>query len=136
MVFRDTNAVLTSDVDVVFLALPHGQSQKLVPHLLERRFSVVDLGADFRLKDEKEYHAWYGDAHAAPALLASSVYGLVERHRKELVGATLIAVPGCYPTASILALAPFLDAELIERRGIVVNRSEEHTSELQSLRHL
>ena len=121
MVFRDTNAVLTSDVDVVFLALPHGQSQKLVPHLLERRVSVVDLGADFRLKDENEYHAWYGDAHAAPALLASSVYGLVERHRKELVGATLIAVPGCYPTASILALAPFLDAELIERRGIVVN---------------
>ena len=121
MVFRDTNAVLTSDVDVVFLALPHGQSQKLVPHLLERRISVVDLGADFRLKDEKEYHAWYGDPHAAPALLASSVYGLVERHRKELVGATLIAVPGCYPTASILALAPFLDAELIERRGIVVN---------------
>src|ERR1035438_8238677 len=121
MVFRDTNAVLTSDVDVVFLALPHGQSQKLVPHLLERRISVVDLGADFRLKDVNDYRTWYGEAHSAPELLTSSVYGLVERHRKELVGATLIAVPGCYPTASILALAPFLDAELIERRGIVVN---------------
>jgi N-acetyl-gamma-glutamyl-phosphate reductase len=83
--------------------------------------SVVDLGADFRLKDKNEYHQWYGATHSAPELLSNSVYGLVERHRKELVGATLIAVPGCYPTASILALGPFLDAELIERHGIVVN---------------
>ena len=121
MVFAPTNDVLTSDVDVVFVALPHGQSQKLVPHLLERHASVVDLGADFRLKDKDDYLTWYGDAHVAPELLSSSVYGLVERHRKELVGAKLIAVPGCYPTASILALGPFLDADLIERRGIVVN---------------
>jgi N-acetyl-gamma-glutamyl-phosphate reductase len=121
MVFATTNDVLTSDVDVVFVALPHGQSQKLVPHLLERHASVVDLGADFRLKDKDDYLTWYGDAHVAPELLSSSVYGLVERHRKELVGAKLIAVPGCYPTASILALGPFLDADLIERRGIVVN---------------
>jgi N-acetyl-gamma-glutamyl-phosphate reductase len=121
MNFSDTNTVLTSDVDVVFLALPHGQSQRLVPRLLERRVSVVDLGADFRLKDESDYREWYGGEHAAPELLSRAVYGLVERHRKELVGATLIAVPGCYPTASILALGPFLDAQLIERRGIVVN---------------
>jgi N-acetyl-gamma-glutamyl-phosphate reductase len=121
MEFDDTNAVLTSDVDVAFLALPHGQSQKLVPQLLERGVHVVDLGADFRLKDKSAYREWYGDDHAVPALLAISVYGLVERHRKELIGATLIAVPGCYPTASVLALGPFLDAELIERRGIVVN---------------
>jgi N-acetyl-gamma-glutamyl-phosphate reductase len=121
MVFADTNTVLTSDIDVAFLALPHGQSQRLVPQLLERGVSVVDLGADFRLKDENEYREWYGDAHKAPALLAGAVYGLVERRRKELVGATLIAVPGCYPTASILALGPFLDAELVERTGIIVN---------------
>jgi len=73
------------------------------------------------VEGQNEYHQWYGAAHAAPELLSNSVYGLVERHRKELVGATLIAVPGCYPTASVLALGPFLDAELIERRGIVVN---------------
>jgi N-acetyl-gamma-glutamyl-phosphate reductase len=121
MVFAPTNEVLTGDVDVVFVALPHGQSQKIVPRLHERGVSVVDLGADFRLKDRGDYLTWYGEAHVAPELLASSVYGLVERHRKELVGVTLIAVPGCYPTASILALGPFLDAELIERRGIVVN---------------
>jgi N-acetyl-gamma-glutamyl-phosphate reductase len=121
MVFDETIQVLTSTVDVVFVALPHGHSQKLVPQLLERHVSVVDLGADFRLKDKEHYHQWYGSPHAAPELLSTSVYGLVERHRKELVGATLIAVPGCYPTASILALGPFLDAELIERHGIVVN---------------
>jgi N-acetyl-gamma-glutamyl-phosphate reductase len=121
MVFAETNQVLTSDVDVVFLALPHGHSQRLVPELVARGVSVVDLGADFRLRDEAAYHHWYGAAHEAPALLSTSVYGLVERHRKELVGATLIAVPGCYPTASILALGPFLDADVIERRGIVVN---------------
>jgi N-acetyl-gamma-glutamyl-phosphate reductase len=121
MTFVPTNHVLTSPLDVVFLALPHGESQKYVPQLLELGVSVVDLGADFRLKDEHDYRNWYGGQHVAPALLTSAVYGLVERHRKELVGATLIAVPGCYPTASILALAPFLDAELIERRDIVVN---------------
>jgi N-acetyl-gamma-glutamyl-phosphate reductase len=121
MVFAETNQVLTSDIDVAFVALPHGQSQKIVPELLNRSVSVVDLGADFRLKDGHDYLTWYGSTHVAPALLANAVYGLVERHRKELVGATLIAVPGCYPTASILALGPFLDAQLIERRGIVVN---------------
>jgi N-acetyl-gamma-glutamyl-phosphate reductase len=121
MVFAETNQVLTSDIDVAFVALPHGQSQRIVPELLERHVSVVDLGADFRLKDGREYVAWYGSDHVAPGLLAHAVYGLVERHRKELVGATLIAVPGCYPTASILALGPFLDAQLVERRGIIVN---------------
>jgi N-acetyl-gamma-glutamyl-phosphate reductase len=120
-VFAPTNDVLTSDVDVVFVALPHGHSQKVVPQLIDRGVHVVDLGADFRLKDSNDYLTWYGDTHAAPALLANAVYGLVERHRKELVGATLIAVPGCYPTASILALGPFLDAGAIERHGIVVN---------------
>jgi N-acetyl-gamma-glutamyl-phosphate reductase len=121
MDFDTTNSVLTSDVEVVFLALPHGQSQTIVPQLLARGVYVVDLGADFRLKDHGDYRHWYGQDHVAPELLANAVYGLVERHRKELVGATLIAVPGCYPTASILALGPFLDAGLIERHGIIVN---------------
>lgn len=121
LTFAATNDVLTSDVEVVFVALPHGVSQSIVPALLEHRVSVVDLGADFRLKDAGDYWAWYGDDHRAPSLLAGAVYGLVERHRQELAGATLIAVPGCYPTASILALGPFLDAGLIERCGIVVN---------------
>jgi N-acetyl-gamma-glutamyl-phosphate reductase len=121
MEFKATKTVLTSDVEVVFLALPHGQSQKLVPQLIARELMVVDLGADFRLRESDDYQDWYGGVHEAPELLVSSVYGLVERHRKELIGARLIAVPGCYPTATALALGPFLDAEVIERSGIVVN---------------
>jgi N-acetyl-gamma-glutamyl-phosphate reductase len=119
--FETSDSVFDHDLDVVFLALPHGQSQRFVPTLLERNVQVVDLGADFRLKSDGDYEHWYGAAHVAPQLLAASVYGLVERHRKDLVGATLIAAPGCYPTATALALGPFLDRNLIERSGIVVN---------------
>lgn len=119
--FEPTCAISSFDLDVVFLALPHGQSQALVPDLLARGVQVVDLGADFRLKKAEEYVTWYGEVHHAPDLLATSVYGLVERHRKALVGASLIAVPGCYPTASSLALGPFIDRSLIEDTGIVVN---------------
>jgi N-acetyl-gamma-glutamyl-phosphate reductase len=95
-------------LDLVFLALPHGQSQRLVPELISRVGVVVDLAADFRLHDPALYPAWYGEAHTAPELLGQFVYGLPELHRDELRGARLIAVPGCYPTAAILALAPLL----------------------------
>lgn len=121
MVFEPLAALDDADLDVAFVALPHGQSQLVVPELLTRGVQVVDLGGDFRLKSVETYEQWYGAAHVAPALLASSIYGLVERHRAELVGATFITVPGCYPTASALALGPFLDRGLITRTGIVVN---------------
>ena len=119
--YAPTSAIASTELDVAFLALPHGQSQSLVPDLVARGVQVVDLGADFRLKNVDEYVTWYGEAHLAPELLATSVYGLVERHREELHGASLIAVPGCYPTASSLALGPFIDRGLIDRSGIVVN---------------
>jgi N-acetyl-gamma-glutamyl-phosphate reductase len=109
------------ELDVVFLALPHGESQKFVPQLMARGVQIVDLGADFRLKNVSDYHHWYGHDHQAPEFLASSVYGLVERHRDELRDARLIAVPGCYPTASALALGPFIDEGVIEREHVVVN---------------
>jgi N-acetyl-gamma-glutamyl-phosphate reductase len=121
MIFAPTQAVFDADLDVVFLALPHGESQKLVPTLLESGVQVVDLGADFRLKDPDAYETWYGAMHLAPQLLGEAVYGLVERHRDELTGASLIAAPGCYPTASALALGPLLDRGLIESTGVVVN---------------
>jgi N-acetyl-gamma-glutamyl-phosphate reductase len=121
MLFQQNSALFENQIDVAFVALPHGHSQRLVPDLLARGVHVVDLGGDFRLKRAEEYLAWYGDSHVAPELLAASVYGLVERHRRELAGATLIAVPGCYPTASALALGPFLDRGLMERTGVVVN---------------
>jgi len=121
MVFEPTPRVFDLDLDVVFVALPHGKSQALVPDLRAKGVTVVDLGADFRLKNAGDYDAWYGAPHTAPALLDDAVYGLVERHRDELPGATLIAVPGCYPTASSLALGPFLDRGLVEHDGIVIN---------------
>jgi N-acetyl-gamma-glutamyl-phosphate reductase len=121
MSFTTAATLNETELDVVFVALPHGLSQRLVPQLLERGLQVVDLGGDFRLKNAHEYATWYGDAHSSPQLLGSAVYGLVERHRKELAGANFISVPGCYPTASALALGPFLDRGLIEKSGIVVN---------------
>ncbi len=121
MLFEVTETILDADIDVAFFALPHGESQRYVPALLERGVTVVDLGADFRLKNQEHYREWYHAEHLAPQLLASSVYGLVERHRSQLKGATLIAVPGCYPTASALALGPFLDKDVVVRDGIVVN---------------
>ncbi|HVA53494.1 MAG TPA: N-acetyl-gamma-glutamyl-phosphate reductase [Acidimicrobiales bacterium] len=121
LVVESSERVLQSELDVVFLALPHGESQAYVPRLLARGVQVVDLGADFRLKDAHEYVRWYGHEHVAKELLSSAVYGLVERHRDDLPGATLIAVPGCYPTASALALGPFCDQGLVERENIVVN---------------
>lgn len=121
MIYQPTKSVFDVALDTAFVALPHGKSQALVPDLRARGVTVVDLGADFRLKDAQDYVEWYGAAHSAPELLADAVYALVERHRGELPGAGLIAVPGCYPTASSLALGPFLDRGLVEASGIVVN---------------
>ncbi len=119
--YAPTDALASADLDVVFLALPHGESQAHVPALVERGVTVVDLGADFRLRDAADYDAWYGGAHQAPQLLSRAVYGLVERHRAELAGASLIAAPGCYPTATALAMGPFADAKWIDTSGVVVN---------------
>ena len=107
-------------LDVVFLALPHGESQRLVPALAGRVGAVVDLAADFRLEDPSLYPRWYGDVHEAPSLLPEFVYGLPELFRAELLGAHKVAVPGCYPTAAALALAPFARAGLLAD-GVVVD---------------
>ena len=112
-----TDTAALDGLDVVFLALPHGQSQTLMPDLVERVGVVVDLAADFRLADPADYPIWYGEEHRAPELLKTFTYGLPELHRAELVGATRIAAPGCYPTAVLLALAPLLEAGAIARPG-------------------
>lgn len=116
----DLPAVLDG-LDVVFCALPHGRSQRLVPQLGERVGIVVDLAADFRLKEAGAYLRWYGEAHSAPELLDRFVYGLPELHRAELAGARLVAAPGCYPTAAALALAPFVRSGAVGTEGIVVD---------------
>jgi N-acetyl-gamma-glutamyl-phosphate reductase len=109
-----------SGVDVAFLALPHGESQRLVPDLLDRVGHVVDLGADFRLP-AADYEHWYGQSHAAPALLDRFAFGLPELFRDALAAADHVAAPGCYPTAAVLALAPLLGGGLVEPDGIVVD---------------
>jgi N-acetyl-gamma-glutamyl-phosphate reductase len=96
--------------DAIFLALPHGESQTIVPRLSAT--TIIDLGADYRLSSAL-YEEWYGTAHRDLEGLRRAVYGLVERHRDNLPGSTLIAAPGCYPTATTLAVAPFIDAGLI-----------------------
>jgi N-acetyl-gamma-glutamyl-phosphate reductase len=107
-------------LDVAFVALPHGESQKLVPDLVDRVGHVVDLGADFRLPADA-YAQWYGEAHGAPDLIDQFGFGMVELFRDEVSGRAHVAAPGCYPTASSLALAPLLAAGLVEPTGIVVN---------------
>jgi N-acetyl-gamma-glutamyl-phosphate reductase len=101
-----------ADVDVAVVAYPHGASAPLVSALLEREVRVVDLSADFRLRDPAVYGEWYRE-HLAPELLDDAVYGLPELYRHLLPGADLVANPGCYPTASLLALAPLARAGLI-----------------------
>lgn len=108
-------------VDLVFAALPHGESQKIAGPVLERGLPFVDLGADFRLRCADDYANWYGERHAAPELIDRFVYGLPEIDREALRTAEAVAAPGCYPTATILALKPLIDAGLIEPRGIVVD---------------
>lgn len=108
-------------LDLVFCGLPHGASQAVVPELRGRVGVVVDLAADFRLADAALYPAWYGEAHTVPELLSEAVYGLPELFRPDLAGATLVAGPGCYPTAAALALAPLLRAGLVAPTGIVVD---------------
>ncbi|HTW98599.1 MAG TPA: N-acetyl-gamma-glutamyl-phosphate reductase [Acidimicrobiales bacterium] len=107
--------------DVVFVAVPSGRSQHLVPALLGRTGHVVDLGADFRLRDAAAYPQWYGFEHACPELLAEAAYGLPELFRDEIAGARLIAAPGCYVTAASLALAPLAAAGVVEPGSIVVD---------------
>jgi N-acetyl-gamma-glutamyl-phosphate reductase len=97
------------DVDAAIVAYPHGASAPVVAELLERGVRVIDLSADFRLHDLATYEDWYGE-HPAPAHLGEAVYGLPELHRDDVAGARLVANPGCYPTAAILALAPLARA--------------------------
>src|SRR3954454_2808172 len=102
-----------SGVDAAIVAYPHGASAPVVAALRERGTKVIDLSADFRLHDLDTYAHWYGD-HGAPELLEDAVYGLTELHREAIADADLVANPGCYPTASILALAPLAAEGLIE----------------------
>jgi N-acetyl-gamma-glutamyl-phosphate reductase len=107
--------------DAVFFATPHGTAMSLTPALVERGVKVIDLSADFRLKDPAIYKRWYQHDHACPQLLEEAVYGLPEIHRHEIAKARVVGNPGCYPTAVSLGLLPLVEAGVIETRGIVAD---------------
>jgi len=111
------------DVELAFSAMPHKESAREVIPLLEKGVRVVDISADFRLKDAPEYQRWYGFSHPAPRLLEEAAYGLPELHRTQIAAAKLVANPGCYPTGAILALAPAVKAKLIEADVIIDSKS-------------
>ena len=115
----DASAVATV-ADLVFLALPHGVSAEVARDFVELKRPVIDLSADFRLRDAKVYQEFYGKEHAAPELLGEAVYGLPELHRKAISSAKLVAAPGCYPTSILLPLLPLLRAGAIDARRILV----------------
>jgi len=109
--------------DTVFLCLPHKVAMDSVPALLQKGIRVLDLSADFRLKDPKVYEEAYGVPHTAATLLKKAVYGLPELHGAELKGESLVAVPGCYPTGALLALAPLLKGGLATGTVIIDSKS-------------
>jgi N-acetyl-gamma-glutamyl-phosphate reductase len=121
LAFVGFDPVLADDVDLVFLALPHGASQAIVAQIHGRVRWIVDLGSDFRFDDAAVYPEWYGGTHSSPHLLDEFAYGLPELFRDEIAAATSVAVPGCYPTAAALALAPLTRNGLIETSGIVID---------------
>lgn len=116
----DPDAVIPS-VDVVVIALPHGHAVPTALDALQAGKKVIDLGADFRLKDTGEYRKWYGLEHGSPEILSRAVYGLPEVNADKIAGADVVANPGCYPTSIILALAPLLSEGIIKTAGITAD---------------
>ena len=121
LVLQGADPAAADGLDVVFLALPHGASQDLVPDLRKRAGLIVDLAADFRLTDPELYPRWYGEEHKHPELLSEAVFGIPELFGSELPGASLVAAAGCYPTAAALALAPLVRGGVIEPTGVIVD---------------
>lgn len=108
-------------IDVLFIALPHGKSFDIVKKALAKGIKVIDLGADYRLKSAEVYKKWYGLEHEYKEMLKNSSYGLVELNRENIKKSSLIANPGCYPTASILSLAPLLKLGMINPETIIID---------------
>lgn len=119
--FSDADTPLLSECDVVFYATPHNVAMNTVPALLEAGAKVIDLSADFRIKDVALWEQWYKTRHVCPELIDEAVYGLPEVNREAISRARLIAVPGCYPTAVQLGYLPLLEAGLVETRGLIAD---------------
>jgi N-acetyl-gamma-glutamyl-phosphate reductase len=110
-----------SQCDVVFFATPNGTAMNMVPELLDKGVKIIDLSADFRLKDSKEWSKWYGMEHACPSLLVDAVYGLPEVNRAQIKQASLVANPGCYPTTVQLGFLPLIENGLVDTRNLIAD---------------
>jgi len=119
--FSEPDPVALGTCDVVFFATPNGTAMQLAPQLLERGARIIDLAADFRLRDPAVWERWYGVPHACPALLQDAVYGLPEIHREAVRSARIIANPGCYPTAVTLGFAPLLQAGIVDPAWLIAD---------------
>lgn len=114
------DAVDWTDIDVAFCGLPHGTTQQVVA-AMPSTVKVIDLSADFRLRDVATYAEWYGDSHKAPELQKEAVYGLTELAREDISRARLVSCPGCYPTSCLLPLVPLLEANVIKSVDIIID---------------
>ena len=121
LVFGEYDPALVDDLDLVFTCLPHGTSSNLMPDLVKRVAHVVDLAADFRLKDPALYPIWYGEEHPHPELLTDFAFGLPELTRSEIAAHDHVAAAGCYVTSASLALAPLVAAGVIDPTGVIVD---------------
>jgi len=121
LAFTEPDVQQLAACDVVFFATPHNVAMNLVPQLLAAGARVVDLSADYRIRDAALWSHWYGEPHASPQLLAEAVYGLPEVNRKKIAGARLVACPGCYPTSVQLGLMPLLARGLVDPAHLVAS---------------
>lgn len=119
--FSHPDSALMAQCDVVFFATPHNVAMNMMPELLGLDTRVIDLSADFRLRDHQLWSKWYGEPHACPEILAEAVYGLPEFNREAIREAQLVACPGCYPTSVQLALMPLLKNKLVDVRRLISN---------------
>jgi len=119
--FSEPDPEVLARCDVVFFATPHTVAMALVPELIKRGTRVIDLSADFRLKDVKVWEQWYNTEHTCPELFEEAVYGLPEINREQIKPAQLVAVPGCYPTATELGFLPLLEAGLIDPKHLIAD---------------
>ncbi|GAB1267474.1 N-acetyl-gamma-glutamyl-phosphate reductase [Aurantivibrio infirmus] len=123
--FVEPESAPLNDCDVVFFATPHGVAQGMLPELLGRDLSsgpkVIDISADFRIKDQALWESWYGQSHSCPELIPAAVYGLPELNREQIKNARLIACPGCYPTAIILGLLPLISAGIVDAQHLIAS---------------
>lgn len=121
LAFSEPEPAVLGACDVVFFATPNGVAMRMTPALLDAGVKVIDLAADFRLRDAGVWQQWYGEPHACPELLAEAVYGLPEVNREAIRGARLVANPGCYPTAVQLGLLPLVEQGLVDSSRLIAD---------------